>query len=76
MTLLKVELIYIVEILPPVAGKSVTVVEPGNNIGLVEPRQKEDIEGAQVCRTILVRTYTPGEFFLILACIKLKEKRS
>jgi len=43
----EVELIYIVEILPPVAGKSVMVVEPGHNIGLVEPRQKEDIEGAQ-----------------------------
>ena len=56
MMFLKVELIYIVEILPPVAGKSVTVVEPGHNIGLVEPRQKDDIEGAQVCRAILLHT--------------------
>ena len=56
MMFLKVELIYIVEILPPVAGKSVMVVEPGHNIGLVEPRQKDDIEGAQVCRAILLHT--------------------
>ena len=60
MMFLEVDLIYIVEILPPVAGRSVTVVEPGHNIGLEEPRQKEDIEGAQVCRTILVQTL--GEF--------------
>ena len=56
MMFLKVELIYIVEILPPVVGKSVMVVEPGHNIGLVEPRQKDDIEGAQVCRAILLHT--------------------
>ena len=68
MMFLKVELIYIVEILPPVAGKSGMVVEPGHNIGLVEPRQKDDIEGAQVCRAILVHTL--GDFFMILPCIK------